>query len=201
MATVVIPFAGAQGKTRLHDSAAIRRAVSLAMLADVLAAAVPIGRVRVVTPDPEGAAVARDAGAEAVSDPGAGQGAAVAAALADAAPTPILVVNSDLPCAGTGDLEALLAATPAHGLALAEAPDGTTNALSLSGPGVFAPLYGSGSAARFRARAAELGLEAVAVELPDLVEDVDTFADLERLQARCGPRTAACLAELAGAPA
>ena len=39
------------------------------------------------------------------------------------------------------------------GLALVEAADGTTNALSLPDPSVFAPLYGPGSADRFRAHA------------------------------------------------
>jgi len=36
--TVVIPFAGADGKSRLHESRRVRRTLSLAMLADVLAA-------------------------------------------------------------------------------------------------------------------------------------------------------------------
>ena len=40
MPTIVIPFAGAGGKTRLHSSARIRRALAHAMLADVLAACV-----------------------------------------------------------------------------------------------------------------------------------------------------------------
>ena len=57
------------------------------------------------------------------------------------------------------DLRALLAATPAGGIALVEALDGTTNALSISAPEAFAPLYGRDSAARFRAHARELGLE------------------------------------------
>ena len=85
------------------------------------------------------------------------------------------------------------------GLALVEAADGTTNAIGLSAADVFAPLYGSGSAARFRDHASRLGVDVVRVELPGLAEDVDTFADLERLAPRCGARTRACLAELAGA--
>ena len=46
MTTVVIPFAGADGKSRLHESRRVRRTVSLAMLGDVLAACVPIGHAR-----------------------------------------------------------------------------------------------------------------------------------------------------------
>lgn len=196
MPTVVIPFAGAEGKTRLHSSARIRRALAHAMFCDVLAACVPVGTTRVVTPDGEAAAAARDAGAESVDDPGGGQGAAVQAGLEGAGLGGILVVNADVPCAVPADLRALLAATPAGCLALVEALDGTTNALSLPSAEAFAPLYGPSSSDRFREHAASLGVEAVSVALPNLAEDVDTMDDLTRLQLRAGPRTQACLAEL-----
>jgi 2-phospho-L-lactate/phosphoenolpyruvate guanylyltransferase len=196
MATVVIPFAGAEGKTRLHQSRRVRRALGQAMFCDVLAACVAVGRTRVVTPDEEAAAAALDAGAETVPDPGGGQGAAVQAALAGLGPGGILVVNADVPCVVPDDLRSLLSATPAGSLALVEALDGTTNALSLSAPALFAPLYGPDSAARFRARAAELGVEAVAVAVPNLAEDVDTLDDLRRLHLRLGPRSQMVLASL-----
>jgi 2-phospho-L-lactate guanylyltransferase len=198
VATVVIPFAGAEGKTRLHESRRIRRALAHAMFCDVLAACVAVGRTRVVTPDGEAAAAAVDAGAEAVFDPGDGQGGAVQAGLAGVEPDGILVVNADVPCAVPDDLRSLLAATPPGCFALAEALDGTTNALSLPSADAFAPLYGPSSSDRFRAHAISLGLEAVSVALPNLVDDVDTMEDLTRLQLRAGPRTQACLAELAG---
>jgi len=201
MTTVVIPFAGAEGKTRLHSSARIRRALSQAMFCDVLAACIVLGRTRVVTPDEEGADAARDAGAEAVADPGEGQGAAVQAGLEGVEPGAILVVNADVPCVVPRDLRSLLAATPAGGLALVEALDGTTNALSLPAPDAFAPLYGPSSSDRFRAHAASLGVEAVSVALPNLADDVDTMDDLTRLQLRVGPRTQACLMELEGSVA
>jgi len=142
----------------------------------VLAACTPVGPVR-------------------VADQPGGQGAAVAAALAGVE-GPFVVVNADVPCVVPEDLRALLAATPANGVALVEALDGTTNALGLSAPGVFAPLYGRDSASRFTAHLSELGLEAVSALVPNLADDVDTLDDLERLQLRCGPRTQACLAEL-----
>ena len=153
MITVVIPFAGVQGKTRLHASRRTRRELSLAMLGDVLSAALAIGVVRVVTADSDGAALAQDVGAELVGDPGGGQGAAVEAALAGVEPGAILIVNADVPCVLPADLRALVAATPAGGIALAEALDGTTNALRIPAAEVFAPVYGPDSAARFRARA------------------------------------------------
>ncbi|MDE3191273.1 MAG: NTP transferase domain-containing protein, partial [Acidobacteriota bacterium] len=116
MTSVVVPFAGSLGKTRLDASARARRELSLAMLADVLAAATVVGRTIVVTPDAEGIDLM---GAALVDDPGGGQGAAVEAALAgiDGA---VLVVNADVPCVAPADLRALVEATPAHGLALVE---------------------------------------------------------------------------------
>jgi 2-phospho-L-lactate guanylyltransferase len=196
--TVVIPFAGAEGKTRLRTSRHVRRALARAMLQDVLAACVAAGHARVVTADEEGAAAAVDAGAAVVSDPGGGQGPAVQRGLEGVAPGAILVVNADLPCAVPHDLRSLLAATPAGCLGLVEALDGTTNALSLPSPEAFAPLYGPSSADRFKAHAASLGVEAVSIALPNLADDVDTMDDLTRLQLRAGPRTQACLAELEG---
>lgn len=150
------------------------------MLGDVVAAALEIGRVLVVTDDPN----AIPPGAEVVPDPAGGLGAAVASGLA-LAEEHVLVVNADLPCATPDALERLAFA----GLALVEAGDGTTNALSLPDPAVFAPLYGPGSAARFRAHA-----PFVTVAIPELEADVDSDEDLERLVPRLGPRTRALLA-------
>src|SRR4029078_9477134 len=134
MPTVVIPFAGTEGKTRLHSSSRIRRALAHAMFCDVLAACLPVGRTRVVTPDEEAAEAARDAGAEVVADPGGGQGPAVQAALEGVGLGGILVVNADVPCVVPHDLRSLLAATPAGSLALVEALGGATNAPSLVAP-------------------------------------------------------------------
>src|SRR5579884_2374507 len=194
MPTVVIPFAGAEGKTRLHPSTRIRRALAHAMLSDVLAACVLVGQTRVVTPHEEGADVAREFGAEVVADPGGGQGAAVQAGLEGVEPAGILVVNADVPCVVPHDLRSLLAATPAGAIALVEALDGTTNALSLPAAEAFAPLYGRDSADRFRRHGESLGLEVVSVALPNVADDVDTMDDLARVQLRCGPRTQAALA-------
>jgi 2-phospho-L-lactate guanylyltransferase len=159
------------------------------MFCDVLAACVLVGSTRVVTSDEEAAVAAGEAGAEVVADPGDGQGAAVQAGLAGVEPDGILVVNADLPCVVPHDLRSLLAATPAGCVALVEALDGTTNALSLPSADVFAPLYGPSSSDRFRAHFSSLGLEAVSVALPNLADDVDTMDDLTRLQLRAGPRT------------
>ena len=102
---------------------------------------------------------------------------------------PVAIVNADLPCARPEDIERLLAEAPSLGLALVEAADGTTNALALSSPAVFQPLYGPGSAERFRAAAPSRTL---AIE--NLADDVDTPDDLARLDGRLGPSTRAALA-------
>jgi 2-phospho-L-lactate guanylyltransferase (CobY/MobA/RfbA family) len=155
MATFVIPFR-VNGKTRLGDGRLAR-----AMLADVQ--------------DATGEAIVVDA-------PG-GQGAAIAAALAEL-DGPVTIVNSDVPCVTTAELNELTAAAPA----LVAAEDGTTNALALRDARDFQPLYGDGSAARFEAH-----LGAQRLELPGLRDDVDTWDDLERVRSRVGRHTRACL--------
>jgi 2-phospho-L-lactate guanylyltransferase len=169
---VVVPYAGSRGKTRVDLDPTAREELSRAMLEGVLAAAAGIGRTWVVSPDPVD-------GADWIPDPGGGQGAAVEAALGQLDAGPVLVVNADLPSVTTADLRALAAAIPEPGIAIAGATDGTTNALGLSDPTLFAPLYGPDSAARFRAHAARSGLTAVDVVRPGLRDDVDLLADLE----------------------
>ena len=95
---------------------------------------------------------------------------------------PVLVVNADVPAARPRDLLALLGAMPPSGIAITEAEDGTTNALALSQPGLFAPLYGPGSADRFRAHAASQGVDVVTLDVPALADDVDTVAEFEQLR-------------------
>ena len=150
------------------------------MLGDVVEAALAVGRVLVVTDDP----TVVPPGAEVVVDPGLGLGTAVAVGLARI-DGHALVVNADLPAVTPAALRQFASA----GLALAAAADGTTNALSLPDPCVFAPLYGTGSADRFRAHA-----PFATVDIPELEIDVDSDADLDLLDARLGPRTRALLA-------
>jgi 2-phospho-L-lactate guanylyltransferase (CobY/MobA/RfbA family) len=175
--TIVIPYRG-DAKRRLPSS--IRAAAAIAMLGDVVEAALAVGRVLVVTDD----RAVVPAGVEMIDDPGTGLGSAVAAGLARV-DDHALVLNADLPCATPDSLRTLAAA----GLALVEAPDGTTNALSLPDPGVFAPLYGPGSAERFRTHAPFATLRILELEA-----DVDEDADLEGLVPLLGPRTRALLA-------
>src|SRR6476619_5669322 len=194
MAGIVVPFRGLAGKQRLTGLAAdTHRAVVLGMLADVLAATTKVGETVVVTNDADGRVLATSAGARVVDDPGGGQSPAVAAALGSLDIDAVLIVNADVPCLVPDDLRSLLAATPLGGIALVASAAGRTNALSLPAPNLFDPLYGPHSADRFQRAARELGLEAVAVAIPNLADDVDTREDLDRLQLRAGPHTQAAL--------
>lgn len=186
---IVIPFRGG-GKSRLPEE--LRREVALAMLGDVVEAALAVGEVRVVTDDPAGRLVAGDLGARLVDDPGGGQGPAVATGLEGASGL-CLVVNADVPRVRPSDLNALAVPALLGRLGIVAAHDGTTNALSLARPEVFAPLYGPGSAGQYRAHAATLGIDYEELALANLVDDVDTLADLVRLGSHGGARTAELL--------
>jgi 2-phospho-L-lactate guanylyltransferase len=191
MPTVVVPFRGREGKSRLGELRfEVRTALAHAMLADVVDACLQVGPTFVVAPGRPPAD-----GATLVPDPGGGQGAAVRAGLDAAVATgaggPYLVVNADLPCVTARDLFTLVGALPVGGLAVAPAHDGTTNALVLASPDLFAPVYGPGSADRFAALAPSRDVDA-----PNLADDVDTLADLERLRSRLGVRTRRLLTKL-----
>jgi 2-phospho-L-lactate/phosphoenolpyruvate guanylyltransferase len=192
MAAILVPFRGAEGKRRLAPATPEARvALGLAMLADVLAAAVAVARTTVVTNDEAAWRVAAELEVDVLAGVPMGQGPAVEAALRRLEPVgPVLVVNADLPCVQPDDLRALLAAVPPAGVAVAPAADGTTNALALADAALFEPLYGPGSADRFLA----LTGQAVTVQHPNLAHDVDTLEDLRRYERRTGPRTQMALA-------
>jgi 2-phospho-L-lactate/phosphoenolpyruvate guanylyltransferase len=184
VASVVVPFRAAAAKSRLEPlDDAVRAELAHRMLANVITAATAVGPTVLVTEKDSrcARALAAEHGVKVVDDPGGGQGAAVEVGIAAAPEWPVLVVNADLPDARARDLLALLGTMPENGIAIAAAPDGTTNALALARPGLFAPLYGPGSAARFRAHAEELGAEAAELEAPALARDVDTAAQLAQL--------------------
>ena len=114
-----------------------------------------------------------------ICDAPGGQGAALAALLARLV-GPLAIVNSDVPCVTPIELQELIDSAPA----LVAALDGTTNALALEDAGDFRPLYGPGSAERFGLRQ---------LDLPGLIEDVDTLEDLRRLAPYVGQNTRSAL--------
>src|SRR5512133_2281745 len=161
--TYLIPYR-IGGKTRLNDPQ-----LALAMLSDVADA------------------VNELAGEALVVDGPGGQGEAVADTLAVHS-GPVTILNADLPCVTSAEIEELTAAAPA----IVAAADGTTNALALRDVADFEPLYGPGSAARFQEH-----LAAVQLDLPGLRDDVDTWDDLERVRDRVGKNTRGYLEALA----
>ena len=189
---IVVPYR-ANGKSRLPEP--VRAELALAMLGDVLTACAAGAPTTLVSDDPAAVGLAVELGVERLDDPGGGQGAAVAAALA-LLEGAVLVVNADVPCAVPADLRTLAEVADAGAFGIVEASDGTTNALALPEAGGFAPLYGPGSAGRFRAHARAQGLDCVGAAIPNLADDVDTIDDLLLVGLRAGPRTQAALGRL-----
>jgi 2-phospho-L-lactate guanylyltransferase len=96
----------------------------------------------------------------------------------------VAVVSADLPRVSADDIRHLVEATPGHGVAIARALDGGTNAVAMRPPAVVITHFGEPQSAAVHAQAtAAAGLAARIVDLPGLAFDVDTPADLEELRA------------------
>lgn len=163
MTHFLIPYRFRGGKSRLGDSE-----LALAMLRDVTDAINALGHEALI-----------------VDGPG-GQGEDVLRGLATLR-GPVTIVNGDVPCVTSDELDELTK----HAPAIVAARDGTTNALAILDPSDFAPLYGAGSAARFATH-----LDAERLALPGLRDDVDTWDDLERVRDRVGKHTRRYLKKL-----
>ena len=168
--TIVVPFRRESPKSRLPDR--WRRELADAMLEDVLAACRAVAETR-------------------VADAPGGLGSAVAAAVRPLSGRPVAIVNADVPAVTPRYIRRLLAAAPPDGVAIVAAVDGTVNALAYRDGGLFSPQYGVGSARRFAAAA-----PSVFVDIPNLVADVDTLDDLQRIAGRAGRATRLALARL-----
>jgi 2-phospho-L-lactate guanylyltransferase len=192
-----------QAKERLRPALAddARRALVLAMLGDVIEAALTSGAldiVAVVSRDSDIVSVAQAAGTIALEDTADGLNAALGAARSrfpDA--RELVVLPADLPLALPEEVQQLVAsAADGPALALVASRDGGTNALALSPPGLIPFRFGPDSARRHEDEARRLGVRPLRLSLPSLGLDVDTPADLalvDRLRQRCRPRTAAAL--------
>jgi 2-phospho-L-lactate/phosphoenolpyruvate guanylyltransferase len=201
----------ARAKQRLGASIddALRTALAQAMLADVLLAlaeTAAIERTIVVTSEPAAAAAAREHGAIVVADDAeSGQPAAVTLGVRRALAEEfarVLCVPGDCPALDAGELDALLATSPAaaggapgrreHEVVILPDRHGTgTNGLLLTPPDAMAPAFGPGSCERHRELAQAAGIRCRVEPLPSLLLDVDTGADLAALRDRLsahGPR-------------
>jgi 2-phospho-L-lactate guanylyltransferase len=107
---------------------------------------------------------------------------ALSAAIAEVVSTEVVaIVSADLPLLAPDEVRALVEATPPRGIAIARALDGGTNAVSMRPPGLVMTRFGEPGSAAVHAG---LGVPAVMVDLPGLAFDIDTPADLERMQER-----------------
>ena len=176
----------------------------MAMYRDVLAAALAcpnIDSVAVVTRDTDALAVAAEAGAEGLPEPGGLNEALTSAAekMTQRGATELVVLASDLPLANADEIAAVVEAEAE--VAIVPAADGGTNALALPA-GAIAFQFGPESANKHLASARKAGLHSMRLDLPALAFDIDSPDDLARLRATessasIGPHTVEALGRLA----
>lgn len=176
-----------------------RRALSLAMLEDVVRAATCLDAVWVLNSDPDAAAVARAAGGEPRPDPAPGGGlsasldAATAAAI-EAGARGALVLSADCPAVTAADVEEVV---QEPGVAIAPDREGEgTNALWRAPPDAIPLAFGPGSRAAHERLARAAGHTVRIVARPGLALDVDRPEDLVEAAAAGGPATRAVLVAL-----
>jgi 2-phospho-L-lactate guanylyltransferase len=110
---------------------------------------------------------------------------ALLAAMREAVSEPcVAIVSADIPLVRPAELEQLVAATPARGVAIGRALDAGTNALCLRPPAAMRTCFGEKGSAHLHAELAERAdLEPVLVDLPGIALDLDLPQDVERLLA------------------
>ncbi len=168
---------------------AARRALSLAMLADVLdaLAEVPaLDGVALISRDAGIVEAARARGLRLIPETAMGLNSAVAEAarvLAAEGCARLLVLPADLPLADASEIGQILTAQrAAPGLALVPDRKGLgTNALLCAPPQAISPCFGEDSFARHQAAAREAGIDTRVLRLPGLGLDIDTPEDLRAL--------------------
>jgi 2-phospho-L-lactate guanylyltransferase len=196
----IIPVKETSGaKQRLAPvlSAALRQALALAMLEDVLSAvsaAQGLAGTLLVTIDPQAERLARRYGAETIAD-GAREGhtGAVTAGgrhlMARGSDT-MLTLPGDVPLVTAAEIERLIAAHgPAPAFTIAPAHDDLgSNAILMSPPDAVKLRFGEDSFSPHLAAARARGIEPCVVRLPGLAFDIDNPQDLHHF-ARLGSRT------------
>jgi 2-phospho-L-lactate guanylyltransferase len=95
-------------------------------------------------------------------------------------------VLGDIPEITPSDVELLIEALPARGVAAAPSKDGGTSALALRPPDVIELRFGEQSFAAHRKAAARAGVEFREAPLERLSLDIDSPADLRELMSRPG---------------
>ncbi len=187
-----------RAKMRLADVLAPveRRALSQAMLGDVLAAISAVGRLAgtiVVTRDRDAMRMAAAVGARILEESRSqGPNVAVMAAarlLAAEGRGGMLSMVTDMPLATPSEIERILDAHgPAPAVTLVPSLEGSgTNAVVCSPADEFPPSYGGKSLAAHLISARERGIESGVVRLPGLALDIDWAEDLATFIGRNSP--------------
>ncbi len=185
-------FTRAKSRLRTHYSDAEVVEIGRALLADVLdalRAAKRVERVVVLTDDPEVAALARDAGAEArVRDPDPGLNEVLelgTRALAAEGFDAVLIALGDVPLLRGEDVDRVIDAGATSGVVVVPSPDGGTPLLFRHPPERIPLRFGPASAARHVEEARARGLDPTPPEpLAELARhDLDTPEDAARLRA------------------
>lgn len=173
----------ANAKTRLAESLSPHERATLMgdLVAHVLAVTreAGVGPVTIVSAEPfEIEGVSR------FDDRGLPWNDALAAAISETVVEEIAaIVSADLPALRADEVRALVAATPARGIAIGRALDAGTNAVAMRPPGAMRTCFGEQGSAALHARiAADAGLDAVILDLPGLAFDIDTPNDLDRMR-------------------
>ncbi|MDQ3990820.1 MAG: 2-phospho-L-lactate guanylyltransferase [Actinomycetota bacterium] len=197
LAIPVKSLARAKGRLSAILTAAERAAVTLAMLEDVLDAALPLGGwdVWVVSPDQAVLNVAAARGARPVAEERPGLVASIRQVeQATGGGDAMAVVLGDLPLL-TADALGRVLRTLGPVVAAPSASDGGTNVLLRRPGSVIAPRFGGDSLRKHRDAARSLGLPFAVVHGPELSFDLDRPGDVAQLLSWPAPsRTrAACL--------
>jgi len=176
-----------QAKARLAPvlDAEARRELALAMFRDVLEAALTcrvVEGVGVVTTDETVAAIATEAGAEVMPEPGGLNEALTSAAekLRERGVDQLLVLAADLPLIDADLLSGEFEAEPDADAGVAAADDFGTNAIWMPN-GAFTFQFGPHSGERHADAAEAAGLLWVWIRCPHLKLDIDTPEDLRAL--------------------
>ena len=167
-----------------------RSELARAMLCDVLRAlaGARVDRVWVVTRDDAAAAIARELGAEPMSEPeNRGHTAAVALAQAEADRGGVrgfVTIPGDVPCVTSDEISRMIEAMRDGAAVFVPSRSGHgTNGVALMPPGAMPLTFGEPSFVRHLAAARQRSLEPLVLSLPGLGLDVDSPEDLAALLA------------------
>jgi 2-phospho-L-lactate guanylyltransferase len=166
-----------------------RRRLVIAMLSDVLAAAKKsktIEKICVLSPDPEVLALAEDAGATPVREPGLDLNPAIEFAIGLAKGSgadSVLIIPADIPLISGEDIDGVVSmAGEDRVMVISPSKDNGTNALLLRPPDLIPPRFGGESFPAHLREATRAGAHIRIYRSENLAHDIDRPADLLRVK-------------------